>query len=149
MSGTKSKNKKAITAVLLTVIILLAALTGVFVFNKLNPEVYENDVSSENSISSKISAGSEKNEGSEFVRLAESLNLNTELTEISVKGNILKIDAVNPGLDTSSQKIYLYDMAEKKILSETDLEEDLWITEQTESGFYAVSVNKKNSLYLQ
>lgn len=66
------------------------------------------------------------------------IKLNSELIKVSSKGDTAKIDIVQPGLDTCSMRVVLYDIQTDQVLSETTLDEGAWITGLTDQGFYAV-----------
>lgn len=73
--------------------------------------------------------------------------LDTTLTSVSALGNTLKIDCIEPGLDTYSAKVLLFDLASNTLLSETTLGEAAWMTGLTNNGFYAIDPTKK-TVYL-
>ena len=79
------------------------------------------------------------------VASGKAFNTNTEsgIVEISVNGDIAKIDCISPGLDTSSMDIVMFDLKADKELSRTALAEDYWITGQTNDGFYTISASEK------
>ena len=81
---------------------------------------------------------------SELLQIAESVTLDSELVKVAVLGDILKIDCITPGLDDYSMRIVIYDMKQKKILSEKDFESASWVSGLTDNGFYTVNVNEKH-----
>ncbi|MBQ3866593.1 MAG: C39 family peptidase [Clostridia bacterium] len=67
----------------------------------------------------------------------------TEALEAERRGNLLKVDAETPGLDTYSDEITLFDLAEKKETGRLSLPEGAWVTGLTDGGFYTVETAEK------
>lgn len=72
--------------------------------------------------------------------LGEDLDLSSEMIEISGKGDLLKIDCIQPGLDIYDLRVILYSLSSGKQLCEVSLGEDAWNTGLTRDGFYAISL---------
>ena len=85
--------------------------------------------------------------GKERVDALESLSFKSDIVEVSVLGETVKIDCIMPGLDTYSFKTILWDMNKDEQLSETSFEEGAWLSGLTDNGFYAVDTRAKE-LYI-
>lgn len=81
-----------------------------------------------------------QNEQKSVELVAQSINLNTETTDVSVLDDIAKIDIISPGLDTYSLDVVMYDLKSKKILSTTAFKEGVWETGITKNGYYIIDL---------
>ncbi|MBE6806477.1 MAG: hypothetical protein E7527_00465 [Ruminococcaceae bacterium] len=73
--------------------------------------------------------------------------LTAEMVDCQIKGDLLRIESINPSLDDYDLTVTLYSLAQKKVLCRLPLGKDSWNTGWTENGFYAVALNKR-TIYL-
>lgn len=124
MKKRKNKSKKA----WLVVILLLICCGAIFLLkdkdiNRLVDILPNNNNSKEMSVSD--------------------ISLNSEIVELSVKEDILKIDMITPSLDTCSLKTMIYDTEENKAFSTTDFSEGTWVSGLTANGYYVTDIIEK------
>ena len=141
MAKRKKNGAKRVAAGLIVLLILSAGAVWFLQSRyggKVNPENEDSPLSSNQPPRASADAVVPVASGKVF-------NSNTEsgIVEISVKGDIAKIDCISPGLDTSSMDIVMFDLKADKELSRTALAEDYWITGQTNDGFYTISASEK------
>ena len=63
-----------------------------------------------------------------------------ELVDIRVKGDYIKVDSIQPGLDTYSFTTAIYDLKSGEKLGVRTFSEDAWETGLYNDGFYAISL---------
>lgn len=77
----------------------------------------------------------------ETVTITDYVDITTELAQCYVKSDLLRIECIQPNLDTYSLSVILYSLSEHKVLSTIELGEDMWQTGWTTDGFYAASLS--------
>lgn len=85
----------------------------------------------------------------QIVAEQDELSLSAELVNGAVKGNLLRLDCVSPGLDTFNLTVKLYSLSDKKVLCSVSLGEDAWETGWLSDGFYAISLTKQTAYLYQ
>lgn len=83
------------------------------------------------------------NETEQLEEVFKNLDYKSEMIEIENIGNLLKLDYIEPGLDTADIKTVMYSLNENKVLGEIQLPNDLYGKGMLNDGFYTVSLNKK------
>ncbi len=72
----------------------------------------------------------------------------SQLIEAFVSGDVLRLEYISPGLDTSSMRIITYSLSSHTILGEVSLAEDFWVTgEMNFGGFFTVSITSSEVVY--
>lgn len=83
------------------------------------------------------------NETGKLEKVFENLDYKSEMIEVENIGNLLKLDYIEPGLDTADIKTVMYSVNENKVLGEIQLPTDIYGKGILNDGFYTVSLNKK------
>lgn len=66
-----------------------------------------------------------------------------DIVSASVYGDVLKLDDITAGLNTSTMKMTLYSLTKQKLLGQTDsLPEGDWSTGSYDGGFYAAALDR-------
>ena len=83
------------------------------------------------------------NETSEsIVQICKDININSELAQLSSNGEILKIDYINPGLDTYTLSTVIYSLKKSDVISRTDFGTGNFATGILNNGFYVAQLNE-------
>lgn len=75
----------------------------------------------------------------DIVTITDNVNITSELTQCYIQDDLLRIECIQPGLDSYSLSVILYSLTQHKVLSTIDLGENTWQTGWTAEGFYAAS----------
>ena len=75
--------------------------------------------------------------------ITQTLDTTAELVEVHEKDGILRIESIQPGLDTYDLTVTLRSLDDPKTLATISLGEDAWQTGWTTDGFYALSLIRK------
>ena len=89
------------------------------------------------------SSTSEARDPSEAPIPDQTWSVSAELAEVYEQNGTLRVESIQPGLDTFSLTISLRSLSEDKEIGSVELGEDAWQTGWTDTGFYAVSLLKK------
>lgn len=73
----------------------------------------------------------------------ENLKYKSEMIEVKSNTNYLKLDYIDPDLDTFDLKTVMYSIDDNRVLGEIQFPNDLYSTGILDNGFYAIALNKK------
>lgn len=85
----------------------------------------------------------DETEKSALQPICSSLNLPAEIINAEQTGSVLKLDYIQPGLDTYDLTVVLYSLTENKILLQKSFGTGDFATGQTNDGFYVASMKNK------
>ena len=132
----KQHKAKNTLCVLLGLVLVVCGVWAALYFSQGRPGAPE---------SSQVQPGYQADEAAKnaLQPVCGSLNLSAEIINAEQVGDVLKLDYIQPGLDTYTLTVVLYSLKENKVLLQKDFGTDAFETGQTANGFYVARLQTK------